>query len=245
MGLGAVHQTAYALGGAFIESYWSESFSRVLDVGSLNVNGTLRDFAPAGAEYMGVDLAPGPGVDLVIADPHKLPLADNAYDLIVSTSCFEHDPLFWLTFLEMVRVAKPGGFIYINAPSNGFYHAYPFDCFRFYPDSARGLAEWAGLNGTPVRLVESFMEAKKGDQWTDMVMIFGKGETLAPPVSLLSDIFPTAYNIRRHDREAMIRPMTWTEDQRDLKELRRGLLPRLARRIGRFFRPGREDQNGG
>lgn len=44
-----------------------------------------------------------------------------------------------MTFLEYARVIKPGGMIYINAPSNGDYHRYPDDNWRFYPDCGRVL----------------------------------------------------------------------------------------------------------
>ena len=53
----------------------------------------------------------------------------------VSTSCFEHDPIFWLTFKEIARVTKVDGFVYVNAPSNEVYHGYPGDNWRFYKDA--------------------------------------------------------------------------------------------------------------
>lgn len=42
----------------------------------------------------------------------------------------------------MVRVLKPGGFMYLNAPSTGYYHGHPVDCWRFYIDSWMALTEW-------------------------------------------------------------------------------------------------------
>jgi len=41
---------------------------------------------------------------------------------------FEHDVMFWESFLELVRVLRPGGLLYLNAPSNTAFHRYPLDC---------------------------------------------------------------------------------------------------------------------
>jgi hypothetical protein len=36
----------------------------------------------------------------------------------IGSMCFEHDPMFWVTFLETLRVLRPGGYAYLNVPSN-------------------------------------------------------------------------------------------------------------------------------
>src|SRR6266481_4259011 len=152
-----MHDTAYQIGRLFFESYFDGQAPSVLDVGSRDINGTLRACAPPGTKYVGVDLESGAGVDVVLKDPNKLPFEPNSFDATVSSSCFEHDQMFWLTFLEMARVTKHGGFIYINAPSNGFYHSYPYDNWRFYPDSGLALTEWAKTDGLRLQLIESFV----------------------------------------------------------------------------------------
>lgn len=111
-----MHDTAFETGKAFFEVYWKSSFSKILDIGAQNVNGTLRDVCPPGAQYIGVDVSEGEGVDLVLSDPYSFPFPDESFDCIISTSCFEHDTMFWLTFLECLRVIKREGFLYINAP---------------------------------------------------------------------------------------------------------------------------------
>ena len=61
-----MHLTAYEHGRLFFELYWRPEFTEVVELGSQNVNGSLRDHCPAGARYVGMDMAPGNGVDLVV-----------------------------------------------------------------------------------------------------------------------------------------------------------------------------------
>lgn len=171
-GCSLMHDTALKTGKAFFECY-GERVCSVLDVGSLDVNGTLRDLA-LGMRYLGVDISPGSGVDKVIR-PGCLPFDHDKFDLVISTSCFEHDPQFWVTFYEMCRVVKRGGFVYINAPSNGPVHRYPVDCWRFYPDAAEALASWVTQIGDfIIDVVENFRMSPSRDGWIDQVCVFGK-----------------------------------------------------------------------
>ena len=79
---------------------------------------------------------------MVLDDPYHLPLASESVDVVVSSSRFEHVEFFWLMFNEVLRVFKPDGLFYLNAPSNGEFHRYPVDCWRFYPDAAQALVNW-------------------------------------------------------------------------------------------------------
>jgi len=168
-----MHDTASEIGRRFFETYGLET-SIIVDIGACNINGTLRDVCPSGAFYIGLDVAPGPDVDVVIKPDAALPLASASVDIVASSSTFEHDAFFWQTFLEMARVTKPNGIIYISAPSNGTYHRYPVDNWRFYPDCGKALAQWAMINGQPVTLIESFLAERMGDVWNDFVAIFRK-----------------------------------------------------------------------
>ena len=52
-----MHDSAYyELGRMFFELYWRDTFSRVLEVVARDVNGSVRDFCPPNADYIGVDL---------------------------------------------------------------------------------------------------------------------------------------------------------------------------------------------
>jgi SAM-dependent methyltransferase len=168
-----MHDTALAIGRSFFATYGLAT-STIVELGACNVNGALRDVSPKAARYIGLDIAPGPGVDVVTKANAALPIAPESADIVISSSMFEHDAFFWQTFLEMARISKPGGLIYINAPSNGRYHRYPVDNWRFYPDCGKSLAHWGACNGQNLTLIESFVAERMDDTWNDFVAIFRK-----------------------------------------------------------------------
>jgi SAM-dependent methyltransferase len=173
-----MHDTALKFGQLFFASYLrapQQHSTAVLDIGGMDLNGTLRSVAPQQWRYVAADMASGKGVDVVLLDPYKLPFKDAEFDAVVSTSCFEHDACFWLTFLEMVRVTRLGGYLYLNAPSGGLVHHFPIDAWRFYPDASLALVEWARRSGTDVTLCESFVGDAGADGWADFVAIFRRG----------------------------------------------------------------------
>ena len=140
----------------------------VLDVGGANVNGGYRDvFADGRFRYLGVDLAPGEGIDIVLEDPNRLPLPDGSVDVVVCGQMLEHCEFFWLMFAEMMRVLRPDGYLFLIAPSAGPIHRYPVDCYRFYPDAYRALAKHAG-----VHLVECWLDER--GPWRDLVGVFAR-----------------------------------------------------------------------
>src|SRR5215510_8838114 len=107
----------------------------VLEVGSLNINGSVRPFFEGAGTYTGIDLREGPDVDLVM-NSHDLQFPDESFDLVISTEMLEHDDRFWASLEEMGRVLKKEGLLIITARGNGFMpHEYPHDYWRFMPGS--------------------------------------------------------------------------------------------------------------
>jgi SAM-dependent methyltransferase len=90
---------------------------RVLEVGSYDVNGGIRGRFQ-GADYVGADLAEGPGVD-VVGSGHELSFPEGSFDLALSCECFEHNPYWAETFLNMHRMVKPGGLVVVTCASKG------------------------------------------------------------------------------------------------------------------------------
>lgn len=151
-----MHTTAYLTGKCFFDIYVTDT-TKVLEVGSQNVNGSLRDHAINKSNYLGIDFCPGKGVDLVLEDPYKYPFQDETFDVVVTSSCLEHSEFFWITYLECLRVLKPPGILYCNAPANRMpYHRHPVDCWRFMPDSSKALEAWAQYNNIPAKVLETF-----------------------------------------------------------------------------------------
>lgn len=172
-----MHDTSIKNGKLFFETYINSApAGKILEIGSWGDSDDflLRSLKPSHMEYVGVDIQLANNVD-VTWDTKKLPFDDNSFDFVVSTSCFEHDELFWITYTEVLRVLKPHGVFYVNAPSNGVYHAYPVDCWRFYPDAARALVKWGKRNNYANNAVlEHYTHNPSDHKWADYVAVFIK-----------------------------------------------------------------------
>jgi SAM-dependent methyltransferase len=107
----------------------------VLEVGSRDVNGTVRPFLMSlGArEYLGVDLVAGPGVDRTCAvEELASTLGEGSYDAVVTTEMLEHVRDWRSAISNLKRVVAPGGILVITTRSFGFpYHDFPGDYWRY------------------------------------------------------------------------------------------------------------------
>ena len=92
--------------------------STVLEIGSLDINGSIRRFFDFPLEYIGVDLQEGPGVDLV-GEGQLLDLSSDYFDCTVSSECFEHNPYWLETFTNMIRMTRREGLVTFTCASEG------------------------------------------------------------------------------------------------------------------------------
>jgi len=90
---------------------------KVLEVGSLNINGSIRQFF-TNCDYLGIDVGPGLDVDLV-CEGHKLYNPDQTYDTVGSCECFEHNPYWVETFINMHRMTKTNGLVFMSCATTG------------------------------------------------------------------------------------------------------------------------------
>lgn len=153
---------------------------RVFDLGGSNIGGTYRDlFDDPAWTYVGVDVVSNENVDIVLDDPYCWKEVDSeSFDIFISGQTFEHIGFFWLTILEVKRILKPGGLCCIIAPSAGPEHRYPVDCWRFYPDGFRALAEYGGLESLEILHDPDPQEyADDSALWKDTVLIGRKPES--------------------------------------------------------------------
>lgn len=147
----------------------------VVDIGACDVNGSYRPiFDRPKWRYSGIDLEPGNNVDVVLSSPYVLPFKTGSIDVVISGQAFEHIEYFWVSWLEMVRVLKPGGLIFLIAPSRGYEHRYPQDCWRFYPDAWRALARYGACDLLEASTDwEPHYDSSSAD-WGDTVGVFRK-----------------------------------------------------------------------
>ncbi len=179
-----MHLSSYEKMAAFVQGYLdADREITILDIGSRDVNGSYRPlFQKRRWHYTGADTAEGKNVDIVIKDPYRWKnIKSGTFDVVVSGQAFEHIRHFWITMLEVARILKREGVCCIIAPSGGFEHKYPLDCWRFYPDGMETLAAYAGL--VPAEIYTQWDPPPYEDGshvWKDTVLIARKPHSCRP-----------------------------------------------------------------
>jgi SAM-dependent methyltransferase len=110
---------------------------RVVDVGCGAQ--PYRDWFGEVTEYVGLDVVPGPAVDLVVAPGEGWPLTDGHFDILLSSQVLEHVEHLERTLSEMDRVLKPGGVAILSFPFLFNEHGAPHDYRRFTAHQAARL----------------------------------------------------------------------------------------------------------
>jgi SAM-dependent methyltransferase len=128
----------------------------LLDVGSYDVNGSYRAIVERrGWSYTGLDVRPGPNVDMVSAEPDHFPFQDETFDVVICGNMLHNVARPWLLVREMARVLMIGGLIAIVAPAEyPGLSLYPKDYWRFRPDGLALLFDDAGGLGEYVIIFE-------------------------------------------------------------------------------------------
>jgi glycosyltransferase involved in cell wall biosynthesis len=128
--------------------YWEpKEKPHILEIGSLNVNGTPQDECrPLAGEYVGTDMRPGPGVDMVMkAEDAITTFGLESFDVVISTEMLEHARNWPAAIYNMVMVLKPGGTLALTTRSPGFgRHDYPGDYWRFTQDDMKKIFSAVG-----------------------------------------------------------------------------------------------------
>lgn len=207
-----MHLTAEQNVKRFFETYVKriQEPIKIVEIGACIGGFNIRTLKPENATYIGVDLHQVPGVDIVLDDPYILPFEDNSIDFVISSSCFEHSEFFWLNFTQTMRVLKPSGLFYLNAPSNGAFHRFPVDCWRFFPDSGKALVNWGKWNGYNCELLEQYTSDKGNDIWSDYVAVFIKHieQVHNYPYRIIHG-FGNFTNGSEYPHECLINPLLW------------------------------------
>ena len=124
----------------YLSKTFNKQGNRILELGSRKVvgPGDFRTRHFNNTEYVGFDFYPGQGVNLV-GDVHILSSyfsEEEKFDLIYSSACFEHFAMPWLVVVEIAKMLKVGGHVFIETHFSYSSHERPW---HFYQYSDMGL----------------------------------------------------------------------------------------------------------
>jgi SAM-dependent methyltransferase len=107
---------------------------RILEIGSREVT-ALSDARKqfTDAEYVGFDYYPGHNVD-VVGDVHQLSSyfkENEQFDLIYTSACFEHFAMPWQAAVEIAKMLKVGGTLFVETHFAYAAHERPWNFFQF------------------------------------------------------------------------------------------------------------------
>jgi SAM-dependent methyltransferase len=141
---------------------------KVLELGSLNINGTPREFFE-NCYYTGVDQIAGDGVD-VVSRAHEFK-SKIKFDVVISTEMLEHDKYADESIKNAWKLLKKGGYLIVTAANvNRPVHYQEVGEDNHYENIIRERVEkWAGeLNNCEILTIE------EDEQKQDIRFIFKK-----------------------------------------------------------------------
>jgi SAM-dependent methyltransferase len=125
--------------------------------------------------FFGIDIKPGPGVDLVHDITTGLPFPDNSIERVRAHHFLEHVPQDKVIFVmeEIWRVLKPGGVLEFEVPSTDGRNAWMMpdhksywnilSLYNFCDDKFIGLSGFKGKFG--IEYVENVADPESGAAW--------------------------------------------------------------------------------
>jgi len=125
-----------------IKTRYAEYFTEdILEVGSWNINGSVKDFVAEGCQrYVGVDWRPGPYVD-VVSLAHEMNFL-WPFKAVISASMLEHDPHWEKSLERMLNYVRSDGIFIVTWGSAKS----PTHCEAEAPDG-----KFHALKGEPVK----------------------------------------------------------------------------------------------
>ena len=172
-----MHDTGYEHGRLFFELYGSNTFRTIVELGSQDVNGTLRDHCPPTACYIGLDMMPAKGVDVVINPTCALPIASDQHRRRpLPARHSSTTPASGTRSSNCCASCGPAACCTSTSPATVTSTAIRVDCWRFFPDAGMALVQWGQRRrGIQVgSLWKSFIGLPKAERWSDFVAVFRK-----------------------------------------------------------------------
>lgn len=132
--------------------------AKVLEIGSLDINGSIRSFFKDCTQYVGVDKIAGPGVD-VVADAAAIDFALRGFNVGVCFSVFEHTPDGFAILRNLVKAMNPPAYIILCWGAEGN---------NWHPPEPWALVPHADVHGWAaqldrVEIVDAFFEGHRYD----------------------------------------------------------------------------------
>lgn len=111
----------------------------VLEIGSKDYGNTtsFREVYPE-AKYVGVDISPGAGVDVVL-DLERSTGKLGKFDVVICCSVLEHTPRPWRMAKNINKLVADNGHLYISVPWVQRWHPYPNDYWRISHEGIKAL----------------------------------------------------------------------------------------------------------
>lgn len=156
------------------------SGTKILDIGSANINGSNRPWFDDSCDFIGLDIAEYKDVD-VVSIAHRYNAPDASFDVVLSTNQLEHDMYWQQTLEKMVKLLKPKGLMFFQTthdrPEHGTVSKSPDDSLTVN----FGDEQWA--NFFKRFTITEIKEFLKPDD------IFEKYEIIYAPLEDLRDVY--------------------------------------------------------
>lgn len=148
---------------------------RVIEFGSRDINGNIRDLLPPEAEYIGVDAVAGPNVDVVWDaagyDPPWHP------DVVLCLNTLEHSPVAHIMVGNAWRILKPGGALILSWPDTTWPPHSAIDGGALRPGEFYH-------NTTPEELKDLLAQFRRVDLYLDAGLIYALAVKAADAATL-------------------------------------------------------------
>ncbi len=138
---------------SFVRANAEQFHGPFFEIGSKDYGNTpdLRSVF-SGEEYLGADMMPGPGVDLILDLTESFDRIDNAvqgkrFGTIFCLSVLEHCERPFVMAENITSLLREGGKLCLSVPFVWRFHGYPSDYWRFTPEGVKKL--FPGLRFAP------------------------------------------------------------------------------------------------
>jgi len=153
-----------------------DDLGKILEVGSLNVNGSSREIYTQCESYTGIDIRKGLDVDIVM-NGHDLvsKFGEDSFDTVICMNTMEHDNKFWLTQEAINKVLVDGGYYIFSVPAFIFQkHNHPKDYWRMSREAVTEVI----MEGYEILEMKILQKAKgrRGKMVDRLILAMGKKE---------------------------------------------------------------------